>query len=77
MGSYRYRGISRRSHIPYRSLIEALYTLNSPPLASFKGFRVDPRSRGSRFRGCGPLRVPFFQGILKGFYKGSIESGPY
>ena len=32
MGRYRYRKV----YIPYRSLIEALYTLNSPPVVSFK-----------------------------------------
>ena len=31
MGSYRVKKV----YIPYRSLIEALYTLNSPPVVSF------------------------------------------
>ena len=36
--------------IPYRSLIEALYTLNSPPVVSF-------RFRGGRSLG----RLPFYK----------------
>ena len=39
VGNYRYRSLI---DIPYRNLIEALYTLNSPPVVSFNfslGFR--------------------------------------
>ena len=35
MGSYRYRSLIEGLYIPYRSLMEALYTLNSPPVVSF------------------------------------------
>ena len=35
MGSYRYRSLIEKVYIPFRSLIEALYTLNSPPVVSF------------------------------------------
>ena len=31
---------SRKVYIPYRSLIEALYTLNSPPEVSFNRVKV-------------------------------------
>ena len=31
VGSYRYGSLIGGLHIPYRSLIEALYTRNSPP----------------------------------------------
>ena len=36
MGSYRYRSLIEGLYIPYRSLIEALCTLNSPPVVSFR-----------------------------------------
>ena len=36
MGSYCYKSLYGRSVIPYRSRIEALYTLNSKPAVSFK-----------------------------------------
>ena len=35
MGRYRCRSRIEGLYIPYRSLIEALYTLNSPPVVSF------------------------------------------
>ena len=34
MGSYRYRSLIK-VFLPYRSLIEALCTINSPPVVSF------------------------------------------
>ena len=40
MGSYCYRSLIESLCIPYRSLIEALYTLNSPPLVSFNAWDV-------------------------------------
>ena len=36
MGSYRCRSLIEGLYIPYRSPIEALYTLNSPPVVSLK-----------------------------------------
>ena len=36
MGSNRYRSLIEGLYIPYRSLLEALYTLNSPAAVSFK-----------------------------------------
>ena len=54
-------------NIPYRSLIEALYTLNSPPVVSFKvalcrvAFRVS-KLWGSGFGGLG-FRALGFRGL--------------
>ena len=36
MGSCRYRSLIEGLYIPYGSLMEALYTLNSPPVVSFQ-----------------------------------------
>ena len=38
MGSYRYRSLLEGLYKPYRSLIGALYTLNFPPVVSFKPY---------------------------------------
>ena len=35
MHIYRYRSLIEGLYMPYRSLMEALYTLNSPPVVSF------------------------------------------
>ena len=35
MGSHRKRSLIEGLYVPYRSLMEALYTLNTPPVASF------------------------------------------
>ena len=42
MGSYTVIGALQKVYIPYRSLVEALYTLNSPPVVSFKYRIADP-----------------------------------
>ena len=45
VGSYSYRSLVE-GYMPYGSLIEALYTLNSPPVVSFKVRAVRFRFRG-------------------------------
>ena len=48
MGSYRYRSLREDLYIPCRSLVEALYTLNSSPVVSRNTRVRDVRVGGSR-----------------------------
>ena len=56
MGSYRYRSLIEAYNTP---LIDALHTLNSPPVASFNG------SLQVRFGVFGALEIGFMSRLLR------------